>query len=153
MLSQNLLRNLESAQGKMDNLQNQMSSGYRISKPSDDPVGIESSLRLKSSISAVDQWKRNVDDGLSTMNTTDSILGDMNSMLQRIRELTVQGASDTSDAGARKAIATEVDQLAEQLRMSANSQVGSKYIFGGTKTNVEPLYHHSPDHGRVMLLN
>jgi len=139
MLGQNLLRDLNTAQGKMDNLQNQMSSGYRISKPSDDPVGIESSLRLKSSLSAVEQWQRNSDEGLTTMNSTDSILGDMNSMLQRVRELAVKGANGTADPGARAAIATEVDQLAEQLEMSANSKLGNKYIFGGTKTDVEPI--------------
>lgn len=139
MLGQNLLRNLETSQGRMDDLQNQMSSGYRISKPSDDPVGIETSLRLKSSISAVEQWKRNADEGLSTMYTTDAALGDMTGMLQRARELAVQGASDTADPTARKSIAAEIDQIADQIRMSANTKIGNKYIFSGTKTDVEPL--------------
>ncbi|GAB6173392.1 flagellar hook-associated protein FlgL [Paradesulfitobacterium aromaticivorans] len=139
MLSRNLLRNLETAQGRMDELQNQMSTGHRISRPSDDPVGIESALRLKTNISMVEQWSNNAGEALGYMNTTDSIMGEMTSMLQRVRELAVQGASDTTPPDARAGIATEVRQLAEQLRVVANTKIGTKYIFSGTKTDQEPI--------------
>lgn len=139
MLSQNLLRNLEANQGRMDDLQNQLSSGHRITKPSDDPVGIENALRIKGSISTVNQWQNNASEALSYMNTTDSTLGDLTSMLQRVKELAVQGASDTSSTESRNAIAMEVDQLSQQMAMLANTKVGTKYIFGGTRTNQEPL--------------
>lgn len=139
MLSQNLLRSLESAQGRMYNLQNQLSSGQRITKPSDDPVGIENALRLKSTLSSVDQWKNNASQALSIMNSTDSTMNDMNSMLQRVRELTVQAANDTNTFESRKAIGQEVDQLKNQLQMLANTQIGSKYIFGGTQTDQPPI--------------
>jgi len=137
MLSQNLLRNLETAQGRMDQLQNQLSSGHRISRPSDDPVGIQNAMRLKSNISSVEQWKSNADEAIGYMNTTDSTLGDMTSMLQRVRELTVQGANGTLVADDRNAIAKEVVQISEQLKMMANTQIGSKYIFSGTATDKE----------------
>jgi len=138
MLSQNLLRNLETAQGKMDQLQNQLSSGHRINRPSDDPAGIQNAMKLKSNISSVEQWKSNTDEALSYMNTTDSTLGDMTSMLQRVRELTVQGANGTLATVDKGAIADEVDQISSQLQMMANTQIGSKYIFSGTATN-KPL--------------
>lgn len=137
MLSQNLLRNLESAQGRMDQLQNQLSSGLRISRPSDDPVGIQNAMRLKSNISSVEQWKKNADEALGYMNATDSTLGDMTSMLQRVRELTVQGANGTLSAGDKNNLAIEVDQISDQLHMMANTQIGSKYIFSGTATDKE----------------
>lgn len=139
MLSRNLLRNLEAAQGRMDELQNQMSTGHRISRPSDDPVGIENALRIKTNIAMVKQWSNNVNEALGYMNTTDSIMGEMTSMLQRIRELAVQGASDTTPPDARAGIATEVRQLAEQLRVVANTKIGTKYIFSGTNTAQEPM--------------
>jgi flagellar hook-associated protein 3 FlgL len=139
MLSQNLLRNLESAQGKMDQLQNQLASGHRISRPSDDPVGIQNAMRLKSNVASVEQWKSNADEALSYMNTTDTTLGDMTSMLQRVRELTVQGANGTLSGNDRKNIAVEVDQISEQLRMLSNTQIGSKFIFSGTETDKELL--------------
>lgn len=137
MMSQNLLQNLESAQGKINDLQNQLSSGLRINRPSDDPVGIQNAMRLKSNISSVGQWKSNTDAAVDYMNTTDSTLGDMTSMLQRVRELTVQGANGTLGTDDRTAIADEVGQISDQLKMMANTQVGSKYIFSGTATDKE----------------
>ncbi len=135
MLSNNLLRNLESAQGRMNQLQNQLSSGHRINRPSDDPVGIQNAMRLKSNISSVEQWKNNADEALSYMNTTDSTLGEITSMLQRVRELTVQGANGTLATVDKGAIADEVDQISDHLKMLANTQIGSKYIFSGTATD------------------
>jgi len=149
MLSQNLLRNLETAQGRMDQLQNQLSSGHRISRPSDDPVGIQNAMRLKSNISSVEQWKSNADAAVDYMNTTDSTLGDMTSMLQRVRELTVQGANGTLAAVDKGAIADEVDQIKEQLKMMANTQIGSKYIFSGTATDKELI----PTDGSPSMAN
>lgn len=139
MLSTNLLRNIELAQGKMDNLQNQLSSFHRVNKPSDDPAGVENILKLNNSISSVNQWKKNADQAVSYMSTTDSTLGDISSMLSRVKELAVQGASDTSTLGSRKAIAVEVDQISQELQNMANTKVGNKYIFGGTQTNKKPL--------------
>ncbi|HWQ71635.1 MAG TPA: flagellar hook-associated protein FlgL [Desulfitobacteriaceae bacterium] len=139
MLSQNLLRNLESALGKMDNLQNQMSSGLRITKPSDDPVGIQNALRMKSGISAVEQWKSNADEALQFMYTTDSVMESISSMLQRVKELTVEGANGSLSVEDKNILALEVDQISEQLRITANTQIGSKYIFSGTKTDQELL--------------
>jgi flagellar hook-associated protein 3 FlgL len=139
MMGRNLLQNLEAAQGKMTDLQNMMSSGHRISKPSDDPAGIENALSIKGSLTMVKQWKSNADDAISYMSMTDSTLGDVSSMLQRARELAVQGASDSSSPQARGALAQEVDQIAAQIRMLANTKMGSKYIFSGTKTDTQPV--------------
>lgn len=137
MLSHNLLRNLEAAQGRMDRLQNQMSSGRRISRPSDDPVGIENALRMKSNITAVEQWKSNASEGLAYMNTADSTMGDISAMLQRARELAIQGANGTNSDDDKAKIAQEVDQITEQIKQLANTKVGSKYLFGGT-ANTKP---------------
>lgn len=139
MITQDLLRNLRTSLGQMSKIQNQMSSGYKITRPSDDPVGIQNALRLKSNISSVEQWKNNTDEALGLMDTTDSILGDMTSMLQRVKELAAEGSNGTMSVDERKNIAIEVDQLTEQLRLLANTQNGSKYIFSGTETDKELL--------------
>lgn len=138
MLSQNLLKNLEMANNKMDLIQKQLASGQGITKPSDDPVKIETALRLKSTINSMEQWKINTSEGLSTLETTEGILSNMTSMLQRVRELTVQGANGANSNNDRQHIANEVDQLVEQLELLANSQVGTKYIFGGTHPDKKP---------------
>ncbi|MBC2723262.1 MAG: flagellar hook-associated protein FlgL [Desulfosporosinus sp.] len=137
MMTQDLLRNLQASQGRMSQIQNQMSSGYRITRPSDDPVGIQNALRMKSSISAVEQWKSNADEALGLMDTTDGTLGDMTSMLQRVKELAVQASNGTLSESDRESIAIEVDQIFEQLRLVANTKNGSRYIFSGTATDKE----------------
>lgn len=143
MMNQDLLRNLQSAETKMDNLQNQLSSGQRINKPSDDPVGILNAMRIKSNIAAVTQWSSNANEAVQLMNTTDSTLGDMTSMLQRIRELAVEGSNGTLATTDRAAVADEVQQLTQQIQMMSNTQVGSKYIFSGTATDKQLI----PDSG------
>ena len=139
MMSRNLLQNLEAAQGNMSDLQNMMSSGHRITKPSDDPAGVQNALGIKTNITMIKQIKSNADNALSYMGTTDSTLGDVSSMLQRARELAVQGASDTSSIQTRQAIALEVDQIAAQIQTLANTKMGNKYIFSGTATDTEPM--------------
>lgn len=132
MLSNNLLQNLESAQGRMDKLQNQLSSRYKISRPSDDPAGVETALRLKSSISYVEKWKANAGEGKDFMDTVDTTLGDMTLMLQRAKDIAEQGANGTNTKEDREKLAKEVDQIREQLIETANTKFGSKYVFGGT---------------------
>jgi len=137
MLSNNLLRNLESAQGRMDQLQNQLSSTHRINRPSDDPVGIQNAMRLKSNISSVEQWKSNADSAMGYMYTTDSTLGDITSILNTVKDRALLGANGVLTTADKEAIAKEVDQISEQLVMLANTRVGSKYIFSGTATDKE----------------
>lgn len=136
-MSRSLLQSLESDQGRINDLQNQLSSGLRINKPSDDPVGVQNAIGLKSNISSVNQWKSNADEALQFMNSTDGTLGDMTSILQRVRELAVEGANGTLATSDKSAVANEVGQLSDQIKMMANTQVGSKYIFSGTATDKE----------------
>lgn len=135
MLGQNLMLNLTSVQDKLNTDQNQLSSGHRIFLPSDDPVGIESALRIESTLTAVNSWRANADQGLSFLQTTDGALNNVMTMLQRARELAVQGASDTIGAQGRADIAKEAQQILEQTGVVANTKFGSKYLFGGTNTN------------------
>ncbi|MDQ7096263.1 flagellar hook-associated protein FlgL [Desulfosporosinus sp. PR] len=135
MMSQDLLRNLQAAEQKMDNLQNQLATGHKINKPSDDPAGIQSVMTIKGNIAAVTQWSSNADGALQFMNTTEGALQNITSMMQRVRDLAVEGSNGTLDTSDQSAVADEVDQLTEQIKMMANSQVGSKYMFSGTATD------------------
>lgn len=139
MLTNNLLKNLVKSNSKMALIQNQLSSGQSITKPSDNPVGIETALRLKSTISSIGQWKSNASEALAYMESTEDYLGNMTSMLHRIRAVTVQGADGSNSPNDREQIAKEIDQLALQFRVMANSQVSGKYIFSGTFIDKAPL--------------
>lgn len=138
VLSRNLLLNLQAAQGRIDKLQNQLSSGQKINRPSDDPVGAENSLRFKSSIAYVERLKANAKEGIAYMDTADDALGEMTSMIQRAKELAIS-ASNTATVTEedREKMAIEIDQIRDHLVQLANTKTGTKYIFGGT-ANTEP---------------
>lgn len=139
MLVQNLLKNLGSANSRMDLIQNRLATGQAITKPSDDPIKIATALRYKSNISSMEQWKTNAGEALAYIETTEGILSNMTSIMQRVRELAVQGATGSNSINDKAQIAKEIDQLTQQLQSMANSQVGSKYIFSGTHIEKPPM--------------
>jgi flagellar hook-associated protein 3 FlgL len=139
MLSNQLLRNLNNNLGRMDKLQNQLSTGRSINKPSDDPVGISFSLRYRSELEVNDQYQKNIDAAVSYLDYTDTALDQMGTIMQRARELAVQGANGTNSPDSRKAIKTEIDQLYQQLTTTGNSKLNGKYVFNGQVTDQPPF--------------
>jgi flagellar hook-associated protein 3 FlgL len=138
MLNTNMLFNLQQSNKSMEKYQEQVTSGKKINKPSDDPVTAVRGMVYRSSLNDVEQYKRNADDGLSWMTSTDGALDEVTSVIQRVRELTVQGLNGTNEANARDAIAKEINQLREHLGEIANSQIAGKYIFAGTDVKTPP---------------
>jgi len=138
MLNSQLLRNLDSNLGRMENLQTQTSTGKVINKPSDDPVGLSFSLRYRNSLSLNEQYQKNVDSSISWVDYTEGMVSETNDVLQRARELAVQGASGTSSDESMEAIAAEINQLYEHLVSIGNSNFNGKYIFNGQNTDIRP---------------
>jgi len=138
MMNAQLLRNLNYNLSQMNRLQNQVATGRKINKPSDDPVGITYSLRYRSELAANEQYQKNVDHAISWLEFTDSMLNQANNVLQRVRELAVEGANGTNDQTALDAIRSEIEQLREQMVTIGNSQFNGKYIFNGQYTDVKP---------------
>ncbi|MFZ5945237.1 MAG: flagellar hook-associated protein FlgL [Bacillota bacterium] len=134
VLIKNLLRNYSNNFSKMDKLNMQMSTGKKINKPSDDPAGLVTSLRIRTKLHQNEQYKKNVGDAISWMERAESTFNSMTEVLQRIRELTVKGANGTNDSDALKAIADEIKQLKDEIGDLANTTLDDRYIFGGTRT-------------------
>lgn len=122
----------------MEKYQNQLSSGKKITKPSDDPVTVVRGMVYRSSLNDIDQYKRNAADGTSWLTTTDDALNEVTSVVQRVRELTVQGINGTNDPSARNAIAAEINQLKDHLGEVANTDIAGKYVFAGTDVKTPP---------------
>ncbi len=112
----------------MDNQQNQLATGRKINKPSDDPVGISYTMRYRSELSANDQYQRNVDSAISWLGNTDPTLGQAGDVLQRLRELAVQADNGSNPAAALEAISNEVGQLRDQLINISNTNFNWKYV-------------------------
>ncbi|HEX7292507.1 MAG TPA: flagellar hook-associated protein FlgL [Conexibacter sp.] len=138
MSSRATLRDLNDGLGRLTRLQGQLSSGKQITRPSDDPYGTSRALALRGELGGLDQFQRNVDDGTAWLNTCDTALGQMSDVMQRVRELLVQGANDTAGPAERSAMADEIDQLTESVKQEANVQYGGRSVFSGTATDTSP---------------
>jgi flagellar hook-associated protein 3 FlgL len=133
------LSNLETNQGRLSVLQNQLSSGKRVNSPGDDPVAVGRALNLRSDQTTHDAWKANISDGLGWLQTTDVGLDNMTKLIQRANELTVQGGNGTLSNEARALLSKEVLALRDQVAEVGNASLGGRYIFGGTATNTAPF--------------
>lgn len=138
MINTQMIRNLGSNLNRMDNYQNQLSTGRRINKPSDDPVGLSYAMRYRSELSANDQYQANVSSANSWLEYTDSTLGKTNDVLHRVRELTVQGANGSNPQSAEDSINKEIKQLYSELVSLGNSDFNGKHVFNGQKTDISP---------------
>jgi flagellar hook-associated protein 3 FlgL len=138
MMQSQLLRNITTNMSRMNNSENQLASGKKINKPSDDPVGITYALRYRSELASNDQYQRNIDSATSAVEHTDTVLGQINEVLQRANELTVKGLNGTNPQNALDAISSELGQLYEEAVNLGNDQFNGKYTFNGQQTDVRP---------------
>ena len=114
-------RNLANSQRTMNRASEQLASGYRINKASDDAAGLAISETMKAQIRSAGQAKRNANDGISLVQTAEGSLGEISNMLMRIRELSVQAASDTIADNERIIVDTEVRQLKSEIERTART--------------------------------
>ena len=107
-----------------------LSSGLRINSAKDDAAGLSISNGFTSQIRGTNQAIRNINDGISAVQTSDSALGSITNNLQRIRELSVQAASGTYSASDKKAIAAEVNVLIEEIDfVTSTTSFNGKNLF------------------------
>jgi flagellar hook-associated protein 3 FlgL len=132
------LANLTQSMDRLDTTQQRLSSGKKINEPSDDPYGTSLSLQLRGQLSQLDTYSKNVDDGTAWAQAASTSLSQVDSMVQRIRELTVQTANGANTAGDDQAAAAEVNQLITAIKQNANAQYNGQYIFSGTSTQTAP---------------
>ncbi|PZD97835.1 flagellar biosynthesis protein FlgL [Paenibacillus sambharensis] len=138
MMHMQLTRNLNNNLTQMQSIQNQVTTGRTINKPSDDPVGITYALRYRTELSGNEQYQKNVDQALSWLDFNDTVLAQTGDVLQRVKELTVQGSNGTNPAEALENIKKEIEQLKSQLIDVANSKMNGKYVFNGQKFDSIP---------------
>ncbi|MDO8188227.1 flagellin [Conexibacter sp. JD483] len=111
----NAHRNLEGTSNKLAKSMERLSSGFRINRAADDAAGLAISEKLRGQIGGLAQARRNVQDGISLVQTAEGSLTEVHSMLQRTRELAVQWANGTLATADRNAIVSEVRQLSDEI--------------------------------------
>jgi flagellar hook-associated protein 3 FlgL len=128
-----VLANLQRNIARSEKIQEQLSSGKQITRPSDSPTGTVSSMQLRTETRANEQFVRNADDGLGWLSTLENTLSTASTLVNRVRDLTVQGLnSGSNSAQANEALATEIEQIRESMISLANTKYLDRPIFGGT---------------------
>jgi flagellin len=112
---------------------NKLSTGLRINGASDDAAGLAISEKMRAQVRGLDQAVRNSQDGISMIQTAEGALNETHSILQRMRELSVQAANDTLTSQDRSYIQLEIDQLKEEIdRISTTTQFNKKKLLDGS---------------------
>jgi flagellar hook-associated protein 3 FlgL len=150
MISQ-LMKNLNRNLKRIENHQYQLATGKKIVKPSQDPVGITRSLQARTELSKIEQYIKNVEDAKAWLVEAETALDEINSLIVRAYELTVDAANDSKTPEDRQAIAKEIDQLMKQLLEAANSSYAGRSVFGGYNTAEKPFEVREID-GQMFLL-
>ncbi len=120
VLSLNAHRSMKRVGSKQDRASAKLSSGERINTSADDASGLAISEKMRAQIRGLNQAERNVTDGMSLINTMDGGLSIIDDILQRQRELTIQGMNDTYTSSDRDKIQLEINQLVEEIDKTAN---------------------------------
>jgi flagellar hook-associated protein 3 FlgL len=130
------LQGLNQNLAAISKLQQQLTSGRTINKPSDDPTGTNAAMQTRQELAGATQYARNISDGLGVLNITDSTLQNMITQVHTVRDRALTGSNDgTMSEAARQAIATEVSGLRDSLLGLANTVVQGHPIFGGVTSN------------------
>jgi flagellar hook-associated protein 3 FlgL len=131
---------MQQQQSLLYKAEQQLSSGLRIMKPSDDPAGSVHILNLSSNIDVVNQYDRNIAVATSALGHQESVLQTINESLQRVRELTVQANNPTNHDSARKSIASEIELRLQEITQLANSRdTNGEYLFSGALVDTPPF--------------
>src|ERR671937_2550248 len=131
----NAQRNLASTATAYAKSVEKLSSGLRINRAGDDAAGLSISEKLKAQVNGLGQAQRNAQDGISLIQTAEGALNETHSILQRMRELTVEAANDTLADSDRTAIKSEISQLGSEIDRIANStQFNGKNLLDGSLT-------------------
>lgn len=152
-LGAQVARDLQAALAAIARQHDHLSSGRRLLTPADDPGGAAQAVTIRSRRAATAQYQLNVADARDSLHAADGVLGAAIEAITRVREIAIQGASDTNDALARQSLGAEVDQLLEALVSLANSRSHhGEFLFGGQESTRPPYAATRDADGRITAV-
>ena len=135
LTSMNANRNLGVSCGALSKSTEKLSSGYKINRAGDNAAGLAISEKMRGQIRGLNQASANSEDGISMIQTAEGALTETHSILQRMRELAVQAASDTNTDDDRTQIQNEIDQLTQEVdRIATTTEFNTKKLLDGSRT-------------------
>lgn len=138
IIQQMSMTNLQKNMREMHRAQQEVTTGRKLVNASDDPSGASSSMITRSSIRALEQYRRNVDVANSRTVAEETVLDQLSDVLIRARELAVAYGSDNVSADQRIKAALELEELLKETVSLANTKYGTDYLFAGTGANSAP---------------
>ncbi|WP_333859931.1 flagellar hook-associated protein FlgL [Clostridium sp.] len=138
-LTNSFLSDMKRNLNNLNKIQEQLSSTKNFSKPSDDPLNVQKSMQLQTSIDANSQYGTNIKTALTWMESTDTTLGQIGTVLSNIRTNLVEAGNAAYGQDDRDKINDEVNQQVSQLAQLFNTNLGGEYIFGGTQGLSKPV--------------
>ena len=158
-----VLGNNQSNLGRVVDLQDQLSSGKRVSKVSDDPISGRRALLFGLEQRRGEGYLRNVERSLTALETVDSTFSEISNVLESVKEAAVQGADSSADPAARAALASSVQAQLNRILDLANTVHDGRSMFAGTEVDDKPfelsaegdrvLYHGNQDTYAVRISN
>ena len=133
-MTKSYLNDLNTNLENMTRLERQLSTGKAILNPSDDPFIAYRTMQLSSSISSNERYLENIADAITWSDSTDTALGQMGDVMNRVKELIIQSGNAGYDANQLYSVQTEMVQLRDQLMQIGNTEIDGSYIFGGDST-------------------
>ncbi len=132
MMANNFIANLNNHLEKMNRLQEEISSGKKVNKPSDDPLSVSKIVELEHQLKMNNQYKKNIQTGITRLSDTESHLNNLQNIVSRARDLAIQGSNSTLSRQDMDGLAIEVNQILEQAVSIANKKSSGDYLFAGT---------------------
>ena len=139
LLVQRTLNNLTRSLERLSVLQEQLATGLRVNAPSDDPIAARRAVNTRTTMQKNNQYLRNIESIAPKLTGTETCVSTALEVLQRAQELTIQGATGTNSQPQLDSIASEINQLIEEMLVQANHKTSGNYVFGGTRTLNEPF--------------
>ena len=135
MMVSRMMANMNSNLRSMDRLNNDLASGVRIHRPSDDPVLVGRSLKIHTDIAQTEQFTRNVDDAYSFLDKTETSLKELTNVMHRVRELAAQASNGVLTKEDSQKIESEIKQLKDHMTKIGNDTYVGRHIFSGFSTD------------------
>ncbi len=140
MMTTTFINDIQRNLRKTTELQHQISTGKKVNFPSDDPIGADRILDYRQIIGQTDQYIKNVGDANTQASNIDTVLGNMEDILMRVRDLSVRASNEApNNQQDLNAIAQEIDSLLKEMVNQANQKFDGKYLFSGNKTTTTPF--------------
>ena len=151
MMTSSFLNDMQRNLNKMNKIQNQLTSGKEVRRPSDNPFIVARSMQLNGDISANEQYNSNIKDTINWLDATDTALGQLTDTMQRIRELMVSAGNAAYGEDEKNAIKDEINQRIEEVGTILNSSFDGKYIFGGSRATFKPVIIEKNENGNNVI--